>query len=385
MWAINRLNRSEIDKMKRFLTIFLMLMTVFSLTACGDGSGYGSGYITQEDAISDLYIVDVVYDEQNDSYKVNFVLCDDNYSDVASSGSAEVNIFSAGIIFEQVIFFEEEEFYYNDAGRYVCSFEIKKTAISHSDYSNGVVRMDVELSDSTCLYAEADIYGLSLHDWSVATCTQPQTCSCGATRGTTASHQWSEATCTQPQTCVCGATKGTTISHQWSDATCTKPKRCQCGATQGSALGHSYYSSHKCSRCGQLDPVVTQTLNKCSLELPELPKTVSYKSSSGKIYTSVRVTDIRYEFEYYGNGKVTLIAKFAGTKTYDYEGSGQSSSCSIGWKLYAPDGSVFRTGTFRSPAVSVGESFSANREVDLIHNFEAAEPGKYKLVILDVN
>lgn len=125
-------------------------------------------------------------------------------------------------------------------------------------------------------------------------------------------------------------------------------------------------------------------MDQCSLQLPTLPKTVSYYGYAGKTYSKVEVTNITYQFEYYGDGNVILTAKFSGKKTYDYRGAGQSSPCYIGWKLYDPDGNVFRTGTFYSPNVAEGERF-ANQEADLIYNFEASKPGKYRLEILNVN
>lgn len=67
-------------------------------------------------------------------------------------------------------------------------------------------------------------------------------------------HNYSNATCSQPRTCSCGATIGSALGHQFSNATCTAPKKCsRCGTTSGSALGHNYVSG-KCSRCGKVDP-----------------------------------------------------------------------------------------------------------------------------------
>ena len=80
---------------------------------------------------------------------------------------------------------------------------------------------------------------------------------------TVSAHVWSDATCTAPKTCICGATDGEALEHSWTDATCTAPKTCSgCGATEGEALGHSYeakvtaptctkagYTTHTCA-CG---------------------------------------------------------------------------------------------------------------------------------------
>lgn len=202
-----------------------------------------------------------------------------------------------------------------------------------------------------------------------------------------------EATCAaegiKTYKCSCGDTYTETISkttyHDWEYATCTKPDTCKvCGITRGTEEGHSYYSNGKCSRCGQMDPLVNETLSKCTLTLPSFPKIISYKSSSGKFYSQVSVTAITYKFEYEGDGTVSLIAKFFGQKLYDYRGSNQSDDCKIGWKLYDANNNVVRAGTFSSPNIAVGETF-ADKEEDLIYNFDKGAPGAYRLEILDVN
>jgi hypothetical protein len=283
-------------------------------------------------------------------------------------------------------------------------------------------------SDTSTNYESNYNYNTSsqhTHYYNNATCTSPATCSCGATNGSALGHSYSgeyctrcaaknpnyikpsqpshthyysssvtrEATCgnegVRTYKCSCGHSYTESISkksyHNWEYATCTKPKTCKdCGKTEGTAQGHNYYSDGECSRCGADDPAKTQALAKCSLSLPTLPKTIHYYNYSGNIESSVSVTGITYNFEYYGDGNVILTAKFSGKKTYDKKGSGQSSSCRIGWKLYDPQGNVFRTGTFSSPSVAMGESF-ANQEEDLIYNFEATKPGKFRLEILNVN
>ena len=174
-------------------------------------------------------------------------------------------------------------------------------------------------------------------------------------------------------------------SHNWEYATCTKPDTCKvCGKTDGKAKGHNYYSDGECSRCGQMNPTVTNALAKCKLTMPSLPKTVSYYRYNGSKGTSVKVTNIKYEFDCNNDGYVSLKVYFSGEKTYDYQGSGQSSSCYIGWKLYAPDGSVIDDGTFYTPALKVGETFS-NKETTVLYSSDKGEAGTYKLEILDTN
>lgn len=80
-------------------------------------------------------------------------------------------------------------------------------------------------------------------------------------------HDWSPATCTEPETCkYCQATRGKALGHKWQEATCTTPKKCsRCKETTGKPLGHDFSDwvvdeeptcakvgkKHKvCKRCG---------------------------------------------------------------------------------------------------------------------------------------
>ena len=106
---------------------------------------------------------------------------------------------------------------------------------------------------SKCGATEGNAAG---HSWKDATCTDPKTCSkCGATEGNAAGHSWKDATCTDPKTCSkCGATEGSAAGHSWKDATCTAPKTCSaCGATEGSAAEHNYQDG-TCAGCGAAEP-----------------------------------------------------------------------------------------------------------------------------------
>lgn len=67
-------------------------------------------------------------------------------------------------------------------------------------------------------------------------------------------HSWSAATCTMPQTCSCGETQGEALGHQWVAATCTDAQYCSvCFVKSGDALGHAY-ASGVCTVCGDRDP-----------------------------------------------------------------------------------------------------------------------------------
>ena len=97
-----------------------------------------------------------------------------------------------------------------------------------------------------------------------ATCTAPQTCTvCGDTVKAALGHVPVEGeTC--DNTRYCDRCKETleSFDHTFYPATCTEPETCQCGVTRGEPLGHNYvakvtdptciddgYTTHTCSRC----------------------------------------------------------------------------------------------------------------------------------------
>ena len=54
-----------------------------------------------------------------------------------------------------------------------------------------------------------------------ATCTAPEKCSCGKTKGAALGHKWQDATCKTPKTCsVCKATEGNIGTHKYDDGNC---------------------------------------------------------------------------------------------------------------------------------------------------------------------
>ena len=109
---------------------------------------------------------------------------------------------------------------------------------------------------SACKVIEGNALG---HSWNNATCTTPKTCSaCNTTEGYALGHNWNNATCTTPMTCsVCNAREGEAWGHEWESATCTTPKKCSfCGLTDGDTKAHSYQNG-KCTICGKSDPNYT--------------------------------------------------------------------------------------------------------------------------------
>ncbi len=64
-------------------------------------------------------------------------------------------------------------------------------------------------------------------------------------------HSFSAATCTAPQKCSCGAINGKALGHKWQNATCKASKTCSvCNATEGNAGNHKY-NTGKCIYCNE--------------------------------------------------------------------------------------------------------------------------------------
>lgn len=99
------------------------------------------------------------------------------------------------------------------------------------------------------------------HNYSDATCNNPQTCiNCGLTVGSALGHNMEKATCENPSKCSrCDYTEGESLGHTWMDATCESAKTCTvCKKTTGNALGHIWEQAttekpKTCSVCGKTE------------------------------------------------------------------------------------------------------------------------------------
>lgn len=137
------------------------------------------------------------------------------------------------------------------------------------------------------------------------------------------------------------------------------------------------YDSNKTSVRAKLNvKVINPPLN---IKLPQLPKHISYRSSSGSLYSSCDITKVELEKNYYKSStKYSVKLWLYGTKTYDYKPN-VSSSCKVGYKLYDSEGYVVESGTFYSDSVLQDEKFKGYTYLgtDL-------KPGNYVLELLDV-
>lgn len=97
-----------------------------------------------------------------------------------------------------------------------------------------------------------------VHKYADATCTQPRTCKCGATKGNALGHiQGAPATCMSEQRCIrCYAVLANKTPHNMTAATCQSEAHCQTPGCTFKVPGfaeHVFDHSGKCKVCGQLD------------------------------------------------------------------------------------------------------------------------------------
>ncbi len=122
-----------------------------------------------------------------------------------------------------------------------------------------------------------------------------------------------------------------------------------------------------------------------NIELPDTPILLHEYSYDGEtVMQTYWIDEISYEIGSYNTSDddYRVYLYFGGEKTYDYRGSGQSSSAKIGWKLYDEDGTVVTSDTCYAPSVAAGDSWKAANAKDYIWNLK---PGNYRLVILSVD
>ena len=175
-----------------------------------------------------------------------------------------------------------------------------------------------------------------------------------------------QPTCTQQgieeRECACGEKQTQyipTTDHNWTLATCTSPKTCSlCGKTEGSALGHNYIN-RVCSRCGDL-AVPT-------IKIPTLPATVTAWHSPMTYPATAasrgEIDSVSYIFNKQTNCfEVTL----KGHKTYDmYE---KVFNCKFLCNFIVKEGDVshkYYQYAALTPNLKVGDAFEIQFEVPI--------------------
>lgn len=128
-------------------------------------------------------------------------------------------------------------------------------------------------------------------------------------------------------------------------------------------------------------PTVTPEVQEgCRITMPDTPVSISRKYSSGKVESTVEVTDVNYSVEKSYDGKYKVTISVSGEKTYDIAGNNYNRKCMISWKLYKDNDVVADSGTIFTSSLAVGEKFE--NETGTIYSLET---GNYRLELLDYN
>ncbi len=150
---------------------------------------------------------------------------------------------------------------------------------------------------------------------------------------TSHTHSYSKATCTNPATCSCGATSGSALGHTWKSANCKTPKTCStCGKTEGTKANHTY-KNEKCTLCGEK----SANYPKASDIKLEYPNKLVYESEFKVLSYSISNMDGYYEGKAKISIKMQIVdiknnndhSEYFGVKYYDGNGNDITK-----WKPY---------------------------------------------------
>lgn len=114
---------------------------------------------------------------------------------------------------------------------------------------------------------------------------------------------------------------------------------------------------------------------------PQLPILMYYQDIfNPAIQSTLKLTEVRYDFLKQSDGKVGIRIYFNGEKIQDTAGPQQSSQYWIGWQIMK-DGEIFNPGyKVLTPHLRIGDTFS---NVTAFLNF--LEPGTYELILPDAS
>ena len=158
--------------------------------------------------------------------------------------------------------------------------------LPHTQWDGGEVTTDptcTTLGEKTytcvCGETKTEEVAMIAHEYDDATCTDPETCYCGATTGDPLGHSFTNYVSNNDATCVDNGTEtaycehncGTTDTraaaegaqgHDWTEATCSAPKTCGvCGETEGEALAHTAGTAVKENK--KIQQTTTGTTGSC--------------------------------------------------------------------------------------------------------------------------
>ena len=176
-------------------------------------------------------------------------------------------------------------------------------------------------------------------------------------------HDYTEVTCTTDGKCkTCGAVAERARGHVYSSATCTAPKWClRCETEFGSALGHTCKVG-ECERCGEFLPP--------KVKLPQTPIITAYS-----VYTTMKITSIKYEFDY-----EYLVLTFSGEKTFGDDGD----YVGFDYQVLDSEGYVVITGSWQRDGLNTGDKFRNQTETIYPGEYTWDDHNGYTIVISDL-
>lgn len=127
-------------------------------------------------------------------------------------------------------------------------------------------------------------------------------------------HKFSKTTCTEPQKCECGETKGKALGHRFTKATCTTPLTCLvCNATEGEALGHDYYAG-ECKTCKEENPDwirITSADGVFSIAVPKSLKHLATTSADSTVVPNNSIDFVLFDLENYYTSFTPVLRIYA--------------------------------------------------------------------------
>ena len=256
--------------MKKMLVILLSILLILSLTACNNKNTV-SDTDTSTPASSETFVkpenyASVLLVSINPQFKLyldesNKVLAVEPVNDDAKSFCDNINFENKSVeaVVGNIVEKANEKGFISE--NTVVNFEIaeQKDGVDNSNILTTVVsaanqkatELKIEIKVETKENDNSQTTETNSENTQTAENSKPTTSSENeeSTSKPTHTHSYSAATCTEPQKCSCGETKGSALGHKWQDATCKAPKTCSvCKVTEGGKSAH-IYEGVRCKVC----------------------------------------------------------------------------------------------------------------------------------------
>lgn len=284
----------EMSKMKKIISMILVLIFVFTLSACGNkdtSSNTDTSTPTQNETfvVPDNY-VSVLLVTINPQFKLyldenNSVLAVEPVNNDAKTFSADIDFENKsletviGTIVEKAnkkgfvkenatVNFEIAE----QRNETINKDDILQKAVSAAEKKAAELKITITAEGTNDTEKTESTNGNNSSNTSkpVNNTSKPMTSN---ENNTTSSvndknkhtHSYSSATCEEPQCCSCGATIGNALGHKWQEATCKFPQKCTvCGITNGE-VGTHIIRNGICEFCKQPIAISPKNLDSAKI------------------------------------------------------------------------------------------------------------------------